>query len=190
MEQQTPLVCPSHTPQYIVAIIIGLIVGAGAMFALNQPTSQNSYEDGFNAAKKRVLESSMGMMFRVPDDIRTVSGTVTAVNGKTVTIHTQTTNPFADADLDDRIITIAADTKITKLSQKDPKVVQAEMDAFMKSMQSGKMATPPATPPAPYTNTIATSADITVGSTLSITATENIVSSKEFTASEIQIQGK
>lgn len=193
MDQQTPLVCPSHTTQYIGAVIVGIIVGAGASFVYFKQApapagTENTYQAGFDAAKKLVLESPMGMVFRTPDDVRALSGSVTAVNGDKITIHTQSTNPFADPALTDRTITITADTKIVKLSQKDPKVMQAEMAAFMKTMQAGKVTTKPVTPPTPYTSTVVTSADIAVGATLSVTARENIKNAKEFSASEIQIQ--
>lgn len=193
MEPQQPLVCPSHTTQYLSVLIIGIIVGAGASFVYFKQApvdSSNTYQAGFDAAKKRVLESPMGMMLRTPADMRTLSGTVTAINGNRITIHTQTTNPFADPTLDDRTVTITANTKISKLSQKAPKTMQAEMDAFMKTMQTGKGATQPATPPTPYTSTPATVANITAGSTVNITTGENIKDAKEFSASEIQIQSK
>lgn len=192
MDQQQPLVCPSHTTQYIGAVIIGIIIGAGASFVYFKQapvtTGENTYQAGYDAAKKRALESQLGGMFRTPDDIRTLSGSVTDVSGNRVTIHTTSINPFEDPMLDDRTITVTADTKIFKLTQKDPKTFQAEMDAFMKKMQSAKIGSSPATPPSPSTKTTADIASITVGATLTVTAVENIKTAKEFSASEIQIQ--
>lgn len=192
MDQQQPLVCPSHTTQYIGAVIIGIIVGASAAFVYfkQAPASTvgNSYQDGFEAAKKRVLESPLGGMFRTPDDIRTLSGAVTSVSGNRVTIHTTSINPFEEPALDDRIIVVTADTKIFKLIQKAPEVFKAEMDAFMKKMQSTKVGSSPATLPSPSTKNTADLASITVGATLNVTSVDNIKMSKEFSASEIQIQ--
>lgn len=191
MEQQTPLVCPSHTTQYIGAVIIGIVVGVGASFIYFRQApvaSSNTYQAGFEAAKNRVLESSMGMMFRTQDDIRTLSGAVTAVNGNQIIIHTESTNPFDDPSLADRTVLITNSTKITRISQSDTAAFQAEMEAFMKQMQSGKGAggTPPQ-PSEPIRTTVSTSS-IVVGDTLTVTATENIKSSEKFTASEIQIR--
>jgi len=191
MDQQTPLVCPSHTTQYIGAVIVGIIVGTGASFVyLKQAPadSSNTYQAGFDAAKNRVLESSMGLMFRAPDDIRTLSGAVTAVDGNQIIIHTESTNPFVDPTLADRTILITSNTKITRISQSNTATFQAEMEAFMKQMQSGKGTggTPPQ-PPEPVRTTVSASS-ILVGDTLIVTAVENIKTSKEFTASEIQIQ--
>lgn len=192
MDQQQPLVCPSHTTQYIGAVIIGIIIGAGATFVYFRQapvtTGENTYQAGYDAAKKHVLESPLGGMFRAPNDIRTLSGSVTAVSGNRVTIHTTSMNPFEDPSLDDRTIVVTADTKIFKLAQKSPDVFKAEMDTFMKKMQSTKVGSSPATPPSPSTKTTSDIASITVGATLTVTAVENIKTSKEFSASEIQIQ--
>lgn len=192
MDQQTPLVCPSHATQYLGAIIVGIIIGAGVSFVYFKQApvdSSNTYQAGFDAARKLVTESPMGMVFRIPDDIRTLSGTVTAVSGNQITIHTESINPFDDPKLADRTVFITGDTKITKISQGDPKVFQAEMEAFMKTMQSGKRTggTLPPTPPQPTSTTVLASS-VVVGNTLTATAVENIKTSKEFTASEIQIQ--
>ena len=150
--------------------------------------AENTYQAGFDATKKLVLESPMGYIFRTPDDVRSLSGTVTRVDGSSITIHTFSTNPFDDPALADRIITVTKDTKITKISLGDPKVFQAEMEAFMKRVQGGK-GTPalPPTPPQPTTTTISISG-IAKGDILNVTTAENIKTMKTFTASDIQVQ--
>ncbi|MFZ2303951.1 MAG: hypothetical protein WAV98_04165 [Minisyncoccia bacterium] len=183
MEPQTPLICPSHTTQYIGTLIVGIALGAGASFVIGGGT----YHAGFDAAKKRVLESPMGMIFNTPDDIRTISGTVTEVNGNRITIRTQSQNPFDDVTLADRIVSIEKDTKIIKISQGDTEAFQKEMEAFMKNAMSKKDAgaVPPQLPQPTSVNVDASS--IKVGDTLVVAATENIKTMKKFTASEIQI---
>ena len=193
MEPQTqPLVCPSHTTQYIGAVIVGILVGAGASFVYfkQAPVSDtnNSYQAGYDAAKKRVLDSSIGAMLHTPDDIRTLPGVVTAVSGNRITINTKPMNPFDDPALDERIVVVTTDTKIFKLSQKDPKVFQAEMDAFTKKMQGGKVSPQGLIPPDMFIKAQVSVTDITVGNTVSVTAKQNIKSVKEFSASEVQIQ--
>lgn len=191
METQTqPPVCPSHTTQYIGTVLIGIIVGIGLSFVYfkQAPASigGGTYQEGFDTAKNRVLESAMGAIFRTPDDIRTLSGAVTALNGSKITIHIESQNPFDDPALADRTIVITVGTKITKISQGDPKVFQAEMDTFMKKIQSGKVAGSPPVPPEPTRTTVGASS-IKVGDTITATALENIRTLKEFTASELQI---
>ncbi|HAS84529.1 MAG TPA: hypothetical protein DCS23_00425 [Candidatus Yonathbacteria bacterium] len=189
--QSQPLVCPSHTTQYIGAVIVGIIIGAVASFTyFNQAPASiggGTYQEGFNAAKKLVEESSFGMMLRTPDDTRTLSGTVTSVQGNRITIHTQTMNPFEDPALLDRTIIVTKDTKISKLTTKDPKVMQSETEAFMKMMQGDNTGLP-TMPPEPFVRAPSDIASIIVGTILNVTATENIKTLKEFTASEIQVQ--
>ena len=117
MEPQQPLICPSHTAQYFGAVVIGLLIGAGASFVFLRQApvgTENTYQAGFDAAKKLVLASTMGNILRTPDDVRSLSGSVIAVNGNSITIHTQSPNPFDDPALADRIIIVTKDTKITK----------------------------------------------------------------------------
>lgn len=189
--QTSPLVCPAHTTQYIGVLIAGLLVGVGASFVYfkQAPASigGGTYQEGFETAKNLVLNSPMGMMFRAPDDIRAISGTVTTVGGNSIVIHTQSQNPFDDPALFDRTIVLKKDTKITKVTQEDAKVLQAKMDAFMKNIQAGKSAG--ATPPMPLepTRTTVSVSSIAVGDILTVIAVENVKSMKEFSATEIQI---
>ncbi len=179
----------NHLAQYVGMLVIGLIIGAGASFAFlkSSPTTGNdSYQAGFDAAKQLVLDSSLGGMFKTPDDIRSLSGTVTAISGNQLTLHTQSTNPFDDPALADRTVLINASTTVVKLAQKDPKTFQTEMNAFMKATQSG--TSQPATPPEPFTRVPATVADIAVGNVVTVSAADNVKTAKSFTASQIQIQ--
>jgi hypothetical protein len=164
--------------------VIGALLGAGVAYMYGA----GSYQRGFDAAKKLVADSPMGaMFFSSPADIMSISGTVTAVNGNSITIKTQSTNPFDDPALLDRTITVNKDTKIVKVTMPDPKEMQAQMEAFTKAMKSGKApATPPALPQ-PKETTIEVSA-ITVGDTLTATSAENIKTAKTFTATEIKTQ--
>ncbi len=190
MDQQQPLVCPSHTTQYIVTVLIGVVVGLGASFVYFKQSpagTENTYQAGFDAAKKLTLESPMGAMLHTPDDIRGISGTVAAISGNRITIRTQSVNPFEDPSLSERTVVVVNDTKIYKLSQKAPKVMQSEIEAFMKTMQTGKSGTV-ATPSEPFTRTKISVSDITVGDIVNVTAIENIKTMKEFSASEIQVQ--
>ena len=196
MEPQTqPLVCKSHTAEFIGLFIVGVVIGLGLSFLFPKQApapvgTENTYQAGFDAAKKLVEESTLGNMMRTPDDIRTFSGTVTKVEGNNVTVHGQISmDPFADPALLDRTIIITNDTKIFKLSQKDMKTFQAEIDAFAKKTQKATSGNiPPILPPEAFIRTPSDIAGITAGSQINITAVENIKTMKEFSASEIQIQ--
>jgi hypothetical protein len=187
MEPQTqPLVCPSHTKQYIGVVILGILFGVGIMFVyirqVPQSIGNSGYQQGFDDAKKLVLESPMGMMFSIPNEIYAVSGVVTEVKGNRITIHTESQNPFYDKSFADRVVSINNDTKITKFLPGNNEAFQIEMQAFMKKIQAGKNSSTPPTPPIPLIVIVSVS-DIKVGDAVTATTQENIKTVPEFTAS-------
>lgn len=184
-QSSRPLVCPSHATHYIAMLVFGLVLGTGASYFFLK-SSGDTYQAGFDAAKKVVEQSNIGAMIRPVDDIRTLSGSVTAVSGDKVTFHTASNNPFDDATLLDRVVIIGGDTKIVRLSQKDPSVMQEEMAAFTKATQTNTGTR--ATPPSPYNSTTVKVSDIKVGDSITVVAGENIKSMKEFSATGIQIE--
>lgn len=146
-----------------------------------------TYKDGFDAARKLVEDSPMGAIFKTPDDVRSISGVVTKVSGSSVTVLTTTNNPFDDKALLERTVLLTKETQVTKISHGGEEKFRAQMDAFMKDIQSGKVSKLlPPTPPEPTRTKVALSI-IAVGDTVSVTATENIKDKKEFTASAIEI---
>lgn len=177
-----------HSGQYIGLLVIGILLGAGASFAYFKWAGNASYQAGFDAAKKLVEHSSLGGMLQTPSDVRVLSGVVSAVSGNQFTLHTQLTDPFADPALVDRTVLISPSTTIVKLVQKDPKVFQSEMDAFIKANQAKSGSTQTGTPPSPFSRIPATSADIAVNAVVTVVAAENINTAGSFTASQIQIQ--
>jgi len=162
----------------VVALIVGFVIGAVATYYYVAPSS---YQSGFNASKALVEKSNLGQF--IPNGLSTITGTVTAVQGDRVTIHTDPNNPFADTELAERTVIVDSSTKITKMEPKDPQEFQKEIKAF-----SSSSPTATSTAPYPFTKTVAVVSDITTGSTLVVSASGNIQIAKEFTATTIQIQ--
>jgi hypothetical protein len=145
-------------------------------------SSSNPAAPKTNALSPEVLTSNI---------IRTLSGTVTAVNGSSIILHVVSNIPFGDASLNDRTVLIASSTKIVALVPKDPKTFQSEMAALTKAMQSeSSTSTQIIADPASIKQVIVDPANIKVGDVIIVTASENIKTLKEFTAGEIQIQLK
>ncbi|HUY05152.1 MAG TPA: hypothetical protein VMV62_00295 [Candidatus Paceibacterota bacterium] len=159
----------------LVGIVIGIIADPYLPASLNN--SQKNYQAGFDAAKTLVASSSVGAMFNTPADARTLSGTVTAIQGDTLTLRVGMTDPFGDPALANRTVTVDASTTIVRLSVQPGSPVPA----------TGKGAIP--TPPL-FTQTPVSLSGIIVGDPLTVTAAENIATVKEFTATEIQIQAQ
>lgn len=122
------------------------------------------------------------------DDIRAISGVVTDVSGNKIVVDTKSQNPFEDIALSSRTVVAAENTKITKKVYGDVVAFQSAMDAYIKSMRSGKKITTevPRIPEPTYE--IISISDIKEGASVVITAEENIKSAAIFNASEIIVQ--
>lgn len=181
---------------YLVAsaglLLIGATIGIFSYPYLSLSSStansaQKEYQAGFAAARALVENSSLGAMIKTPVDIRTLSGTVTANNGNSLTLHVQSVNPFDDPALADRSILITASTTVMRRIQKDPVVYRAEVANFLKNPQG---ATTTRVLPEEYTSTPVKVSDIKVGDTVSVSASFGIKLVKEFNAGAIQILPK
>jgi predicted permease len=185
----------SITISFVVGITLGLLTYPYLQLSSNN--SKNNYQVGFNTgqqmghqagfneAKSLVEQSTFGNLFRGPDDVRTLSGNVIAINNSNITLRTVSNNPFTNPSLINRTIIISTSTKIIEFKQKDPTIYQSEVDAFQKTTQLSSSV-----PPNPFIQTATNLASIKVGSALIVIAGENIKSIKEFVASEIHIQSQ
>lgn len=152
--------------------VVGIIAGAVASYS-------SSYQSGFNAAKTVVENSNFGSMYMMPNDFRTIAGTVTDIGENQLTMHFTSLDPFADPSLDNRIVRIDSSTVIT--SPISP-TVPAAMGNIDSSSTSTVAAMPPESP------SVVAFSNIKVGDAISVTANENIRSVSKFLAKEIQIQ--
>ena len=155
----------------ITVFIAGGVIGIAADPYLPSALSnaKKGYQSGFAAARKVIEDSTLGGFFKSPDDIRVLSGTVTAVSGDRITFHIQSTNPFDDSALANRVALINASTTVIKLT---PSVG----------------TTTKSTVPAQFVTSPATVLDIKIGDFINVLALENVKIVKEFSARGIQIQ--
>jgi hypothetical protein len=129
--------------------------------------TKESYQAGFDAARKLVEESSIGQVFRSPDEVRAVGGTVTAISGNKILIHLNSSNPFDDPKLLDRTIVIGDDTIITG--------VVSSVDVNNVKM------------PITYMKEDATASDIKIGTYISALTDDDVRSVKEFMPNQIYV---
>ena len=169
----------SHIKQYVAVLIVGILIGAGASYMYSKKSPASPYAG---------MPGNPANLSAMMSEVHILTGTVTAIDGNKITLQAQP-NPFLDASSPaERTVNITSDTKIVKVSSPDMKAFQAESEAYMKKIQSGKGAgvTPPM-PPMPIRTIVAVSS-IIKGSVITATATENIKSKKSFDATEIQVQ--
>ncbi len=182
------------TPQNFryAGIGVGLLLVGAVLGMFTDPylpaslsNAKKGYQAGFSAAERLVMASSFGTMIS-PSDVRSVSGTVAAVNGDKITVRTTPTDPFADASLTDRIIDISTGTKIFTVTQNTQSVIQGKLAAFTESTQANKGSGTQL--PQPFTQTAASAADIAAGDKVTVSAAENIKTEGEFVANEILVE--
>lgn len=147
---------------------------------------QVGHKEGFAAARKAMEGSGLANTFKVPDDIRILPGTVTAIDGARVTFHLSFWNSLDDQSLADRVIITDASTTVIALTNKDPKVYLAEMSAFAKKKQVATTALPPSE----FIVASSSVSKIKIGDSINVLATQNIKMLKEFSAQGIQIVPK
>ncbi len=175
----------------------GSKTGGSLLSSLN--TGANTFQAGWEAAKKRLSDSGFGTPM-ANLEIKNLTGQVTAVKGNAITLKIRPLEPLADPSLDERTVIVDSNTKIYVLAQKDQAEYQKEMEDFNKKMQEqlknppkpGQAPASPAgaiMPPELFVKKSASLSDIKVGATISVVAVDkDIKNVKQFTAAEIIVQ--
>ena len=174
----------------LVVFELGVLVGV----KVNRPqssspaqNSNNTYQAGWDAAKKRIQEKGIGGL---PSgmEIKNVSGTIDSIAGNVIVLkNVASLDPLADPALDTRTIQVATDTKIYELTQQDPLQFQKELLAFTKAMRA-TTSTAPSMPPSMLVKNTSTLEALKIGQTITVSANNNICDQPEFVASEISVQ--
>lgn len=185
----------------LVFFILGYLIGGINVSSTGKITvGANTYQAGWEAAKKRLAESSYASLLGAKLEMKTVFGQVTALEGNAITLKIRPLEPLADPSLDERIVKVDSNTKIYVLTQKDQAQYQKEMAEFSKKMQE-QIKNPPkpgqapavsdgtVRPPEFFIKKEASLADIKIGATISVVAVDkDIKNTKQFTAAEISVQ--
>lgn len=186
------------TKKYGMNVIAGLVIlfvgmGIGSMISRKGSLmgGEDTYQAGWDAAKKRLSESGFG--FPAAVEVMNVSGTVQEVSSTGMTIKIRPVEPLSDPALDVRTVTFDANTKFYQMKQKDPVQYQQEIRDFNAKIQSlitksGTQAPPIETPPQPFIKTPVTAQDIKKDTLVAVTAGSNIKDTKTFVATEVSIQ--
>lgn len=121
----------------------------------------------------------------ISEDVRVLFGSVTAIKGNSFTLHTQTEGNSA---LTDRNVTVTSETKVTKVSQKDKKILESEIAEFAKKQDEAKKSQRLILPPDIFLHTVVNVSEVAIGDTVTVTTSENVSTKKEFIASEIELR--
>lgn len=168
----------------IVGIVAGLTGGYFLGYARGAVAIKTSY-----APKIAEVEA---MLPPVPSTIQSLTGTVQAINGATLTLQVAS-GTFVDPFLADfpttREVTITTTTNITSMTPISSTELQEEMQAYVEQLKKSTSTSEEITPPSSFTKTAISISDIKVGDTVIITASDNILSASSFAATSIQDEG-
>lgn len=195
MSKQSIIFVVSILFAHAIGLGIGIQIGSGKNIPnQNIKSGNDTYQAGWNAAKARLNQSPIGMAIPAGMEIKNISGTIQKIDGNKLTVKINPLEPLADPDLDTRIITADASTKINLAVQRDQVQFQKEMQAFQDKMMKPQTQTDPtqvpdmSMPPMSFENKVISLTELKENQQVMITTNENIKDKKEFVATQIDAQ--
>ena len=180
----------------VIFFVLGYALnGNGGVSVRGVNSGEDSFQAGWEAAKKRLAETGFGPISGMGMEVRFISGNIQEVKNDKITIKINPLEPLADPNLDTRIIGLSH-TKIYKMVERDPVQYQKEMNEFNEKMQeqinnpstNGGVMPEPLIPPEMFNKQEVDISELQVGQQISITTKEDIREIKQFEAEEITIQ--
>ncbi len=172
----------------VVGIIVGIVMGfvGGRYYPFGGGILIGS---GSVAELETKIEKAKKFFPSIPD-MRFVSGTVEEVKSGSFIIKAfSLPNPFEDLP-EKREVVVTSMTKIIRMTQKDSKVFQKEVEVAQKEQSGRKVGEVPslASFPTPFIEKEILLKDIKVGNQVSVEAGENIKEKIKFDATRIMVQ--
>ncbi len=174
---------------FVVGTIVGFMTGRYYSFGGDTLTG-TAGTDGRSVAELEAKIEKAKKFFPSIPDMRSVFGTVEMVKENVLVIKSSPSiNPFEDLP-EKREVVVTSTTKIIRMTQKDPKVFQREIEAIQKE-QSGRKAgeiPSPALFPNPFIEKEVSLKDLRAGDQVSVEAGENIKEKTRFEAVRVVVQ--
>lgn len=178
---------PAKILPFALTLVAGLVAGYGSgRLSIGSPVNpQGSYQEGYDAAKKKLAES--GLIPPALTELRSLTGTIKSVGSGSLVIEAPLRSPNPLEELNapaERTVTLGTDVKIVKSERKDPVVFEKELQEFQK--KNGQ--TPGASaPPSPFLEKTLSLQDLKVGDVVTVVAGENILMAASFTAGTVSL---
>jgi len=179
--------------QIIIALIIILAIIVGGYFlTANQIKIEKarSYQQGWDAAKTRLYEQ-IGPMANEGAVSDRLIATVKEINGNQIGVKINSLALLSDPELDNRIVIVGAQTKISEFKMKSAEKYQQELEQYYKDNKIDPKTFVPSPDqpfgPERYEQVSAEIKNIKVGGTIDVYA-DNINNAKTITAKEIVIK--
>lgn len=176
----------------ILLLAVGLVVGYGAGRLTAGPSAGllslkgGSYQEGYEAAKKKLADS--GLFPPPPTESRVLNGTVKEVlpEGLMMEVALRSPNPLEEIDVPKtRTVLVSESTEIVSYEGKDPEQFRKELEAFQKKADAS--VTTQAAAPSPTVEKKLALKDLKAGDTVTVSASEDILTLVRFTAVKIVV---
>lgn len=191
---------------FILIAVIFLIAGIGAGMLIssnlnkkgstifsskyNTPDAPNTFEAGWEAAKKKVEETPYIPVAVSQGEIKSIKGRIITVGEQQITIEARLFNPLDDEKLKTRTVGIDESSEIIIREEKDREAIRKEQEEYNKKMEdykSGKISSMPSIPEISIER-VSSIEDLKEGQTVTIESEENIREAVEFTASKVLVR--
>ncbi len=151
-------------------------------------SNQNDYQAGWNAAKKKLVESGLVPMIDKNIKIKYLLGVIEKIDGSQLTVKTQSFNPLVNPNSNKRIVLINKDTHFFQLTEKKSQEIEKEMKAFQQAMQTQNKDNKNLIPPTPFSKKTIQLGEIKIGQRISVTSNQDIQEGQKIQAAEIDVQ--
>lgn len=185
----------------IAAIFFAAGVGTGVLFGANlgeegksdlseKYNAPNTFQAGWDAAKKKVGETPYIPMAGGQEEIKSIQGRIASVGDGQITIEARLFNPLDDEKLKFRTVKIDENTEIIIREDKDMEVIRQEQEKYNKKMDEFRRGEITVMPEVPQVNIEKKAAikDLKEGDVVTVDAAENIREALEFKASKIVVR--
>jgi len=174
----------------LLGLLVGLVGGYGAgRVSTGTPVNPltnvlgGSYQDGYNAAKKKIDDAHV--FPPAPTEATSLTGTIKSIGTDSIVIEVVIASPNPLDELNyprERTVTLSSATKYEREISKTPEEFQKDMDAFQKAAAAGGA---PVTPPSSIKLEPIAFQNLKVGDTVTVVADHNILPEASFQATEI-----
>ncbi len=175
----------------LASLAVGFVAGYGAgRVSTGTPINPlgslggGSYQDGYNAAKKKLEDAHV--FPPTPTSATTLNGTIKSVGSDSLVMETALSSPNPLEELNvpmERTVKIAADTAIDRQVPKTQEELQKEVAKYQADLQAGKNVPLPS----PFKLEKIALSDLKPGDTVDATADHDILHEASFNATEIDL---
>ncbi len=122
----------------LLFLVTGILVGAKFKKTASPSGQENTYQAGWDAAKKELTEKCNNTKNNSVASTKSLSGVIKEINGQTISLENafisdKTTNTISNPT--SLTISVSGNTKFYQITQKDKTQFQQEMDDFQKKIQ-------------------------------------------------------